>query len=102
MIQATIKNGHTTVVAQGSTLEIMAEVSEIISVIYQQLNDNSGKNAIREGYRQGLVRFLNAVMLAEYFSDTNEWALAHNPAVTVSVTHWMPLPEPPKMKGGAE
>ena len=32
-----------------------------------------------------------------YLRDSDSWARWNN-----HITHWMPLPEPPKMKGGAE
>ena len=32
----------------------------------------------------------------------NNWDEYSSIAIDDTVTHWMPLPEPPKMKGGAE
>ncbi len=31
-----------------------------------------------------------------YMCYVKKWAIAHNMRVTMDVTHWMPLPEPPK------
>lgn len=45
-----------------------------------------GKVFVKEGYY-------------ELFSNKPCWRI---PGSIDSVTHWMPLPEPPKMKGGAE
>ena len=46
----------------------------------------SGKVFVKEGYY-------------ELFSNKPCWRI---PGSIDEVTHWMPLPEPPKMKGGAE
>ncbi len=69
--------------------------SEWISVDERLPNDSSAVIAIVNG-RERNIKYINAIMLAVYFSDTNEWALDHNPSVDVQVTHWKPLPEPPK------
>lgn len=47
---------------------------------------NSGKVFVKEGY-------------CEMWGSRVVWKI---PGTVDSVTHWMPLPEPPKMKGGAE
>ena len=42
------------------------------------------------------IRFINAYDLAAYDSDEDEWILDSYPEAVVTVTHWMPLPQPPK------
>ena len=42
------------------------------------------------------IRFINAYDLAAYDSDEDEWILDSYPEAVVTVTHWMPLPKPPK------
>lgn len=43
--------------------------------------------------------FCDDIVSTDFISSTGRWYehIDHD-----SVTHWMPLPEPPKMKGGAE
>lgn len=43
----------------------------------------------------------NSRELALYYGD-GEWLTEDLENITRVVTHWMPLPEPPKMDGGAE
>lgn len=45
------------------------------------------------------VPSFGAVDIADYHPDVDEWDFMGLP---VTVTHWMPLPEPPKMDGGGE
>ena len=45
------------------------------------------------------VPSFGAVDIADYHPDVDEWDFMGLP---VTVTHWMPLPEPPEMDGGAE
>lgn len=42
------------------------------------------------------LNFLDAYELAAYDSDEEEWILDGYPEAVVKVTHWMPLPQPPK------
>jgi hypothetical protein len=37
-----------------------------------------------------------------WYEEINNWDEYSSIAINDTVTHWMPLPEPPKMKGGAE
>ena len=52
----------------------------------------------REGYYlTSTIR--GVIMIGAFFSY---YGATYNPQFKYDVTHWMPLPEPPKMKGGAE
>jgi hypothetical protein len=42
------------------------------------------------------IRFINAYEFAIYDTVEDEWILESYPQAAVTVTHWMPLPNPPK------
>lgn len=52
---------------------------------------------VRGKYRN--VEYHDAMELVCYFEDEGDWALWSDASVTIQVTHWMPLPEPPKGAG---
>lgn len=47
-------------------------------------------------------RAVSKVVTARYSKSTNRWCSADARCYHEGITHWMTLPEPPKMKGGGE
>ena len=56
---------------------------------------------IVNGYN-GKIRFENACVLLNYNYIYNEWYSEDYDIQNCKIDYWMPLPEPPKMKGGAK
>lgn len=44
----------------------------------------------------GIIKFTDAWMLVHYDADEKEWWADEYDIEGCSVTHWMPIPEPPK------
>ena len=70
-------------------------VNEWISV-EEKLPDTDGNVLVICNGEYKNIRFINAYDLAAYDSDEDEWILDSYPEAVVTVTHWMPLPKPPK------
>lgn len=60
-------------------------------------DDGAVLGIVRGKYRN--VEYHDAMELVCYFADEGVWALWSDASVTIQVTHWMPLPEPPKGAG---
>lgn len=73
--------------------------SEWISVEERLPEDDGAVCGIVRGKHRN-VELCDAIELVCYFADEGIWALWDDARVTIQVTHWIPLPEPPKMKGG--
>ena len=43
-------------------------------------------------------RHIDAIVMVGYDKEEDEWYLDASPNETVSVSYWMPLPEPPEME----
>ena len=63
-------------------------------------NEN-GLVGIVNGYN-GKIRFTDAIILVDYCFEEKEWWSQDYDLTDCKVEYWMPLPEPPKMKGGVE
>lgn len=63
-------------------------------------NEN-GLVGIVNGYN-GKIRFTDAIILVDYCFEEKEWWSQDYDLTDCKVEYWMPLPEAPKMKGGAE
>ena len=63
-------------------------------------NEN-GLVGIVNGYN-GKIRFADAIILVDYCFEEKEWWSQDYDLTDCKVEYWMPLPEAPKMKGGAE
>ena len=63
-------------------------------------NEN-GLVGIVNGYN-GKVRFTDAIIFVDYCFEEKEWWSQDYDLTDCKVEYWMPLPEAPKMKGGAE
>lgn len=44
----------------------------------------------------GYLRFHKAVMMVSFDPEYKEWFIDEYPDARITVSHWMPLPEPPK------
>lgn len=63
-------------------------------------NEN-GLVGIVNGYIEK-IRFTDAIILVDYCFEEKEWWSQDYDLTDCEVEYWMPLPESPKMKGGAE
>ena len=50
----------------------------------------------------GKIGFVDAIILVDYDFEERGWWSEDYDITNCKVEYWMPLPEPPKMKGGAE
>lgn len=66
----------------------------------EEENDR-GLVGIVNGYN-GKIRFTDAIIFVDYDFDEKEWRSQDYDLTDCKVECWMPLPEAPKMKGGAE
>ena len=71
-------------------------MSEWISV-KDRLPENDDNVLVIVNGKYNNVTFVNAMMIAAFCDDEHVWFLNEYPDfVHANVTHWMPLPEPPK------
>ena len=63
--------------------------------------EERGLVGIVNGYN-GKIRFMDAIIFVNYDFDEKEWWSQDYDLTDCKVEYWMPLPEAPKMKGGAE
>ena len=91
--------------------EIANHYAEMLDKTEEELNDERAKSewiSVEERLPKHLEKVLvcdteqkmvTAVYI-DYGNGKGDWGTAVR--LTNKVTHWMPIPEPPKMKGGAE
>ena len=63
--------------------------------------NDRGIVGIVNGYN-GKIGFINAIIFVDYDFEERKWWPEDYDIPNCKVEYWMPLPEPPKMKGGAE
>ena len=63
--------------------------------------EERGLVGLVNGYN-GKIRFTDAIIFVDYDFGEKEWWSQDYDLTDCKVEYWMPLPEPPKMKGGAE
>ena len=66
-----------------------------------ETENDRGLVGIVNGYN-GKIHFRNAIVLVDYDFSEKEWWSEDYELTGCEVVYWMPLPEAPKMKGGAE
>lgn len=68
-----------------------------ISVEDRLPEDDEGQVLAIVNGKHGNINFVNGIVMAEYFNSDKEWILEMFPEIrNPNVTHWQPLPEPPK------
>lgn len=58
------------------------------------IDDGDWVLGVVNGFAYGIV-YKNAIVTVEYYENSGCWSL-HDLDAKVTVTHWMPLPEPPE------
>lgn len=58
MIMASVNKERCSIAMNGNVFEIAGDVCKIIDGIYTKLEDDSGKNILREVFREALTKFL--------------------------------------------
>lgn len=81
--------------------------SEWISVEDRLPENDYGKHWKERKYYLVMTEPSGLMRVARFGSKEHPWWIdSHNTVMTsanyAKVTHWMPIPEPPKMKGGVE
>ena len=60
------------------------------------VHDSFPENGLPEETGNYLIFYKGEVMMAHYFARSDYWAYGYHSNRAYDVTHWMPLPEPPK------
>ena len=99
------QNETLTIQRNAWALTAKALAPEWISVDERLPENDYGKHWKERQYYLVMTEPSGLMRVAHYgYKEYGWWIDSHNTVIDRfdKVTHWMPLPEPPKMKGGAE